>query len=693
MEPLNRFPTMMQDYFMRRIRQTEQESEARKFELKSKRDVLAYQAYVRQCIRSIIGPRPRRVPFNVRITGAFEREHYRVENLLFDTRPNFPVTANLYIPKERPLPAPCVLGVCGHTYDGKAAESYQAFCQGLASKGYVVLIIDPIGQGERLQYPDGQGGSRYGGAVGDHIQCANHMTLLGDWFGSWRIWDGIRALDYLLARPEADPQNVGITGNSGGGTMTTWLVAADERFSMAAPGCFVTTWRRNLENELPADSEQNPPRALQYGLDIDDFLLLHAPKPLLLLAQEHDYFDIRGTEQIFARLRHMYRLLGAEENVQLFIGPGEHGFHKELREAMYSFFNKQCGKQKEGSQEPPLEPEEESLLWATPTGRVSDMPADNVPAFTAQKAVALAAKRKPLSGEALRQELARLLGLTAYWRQRQKQTQIDDSLPAYENKPRQKPSRLQPPDYRLLIYSPTDRCYPGAATFYAVETEPGIQALLVCVDKQRWLCRLPAGKEAVLYVPHLSADEDLRQEPLAQQLAQQGRLFAVDVRGRGESRPNSCGGNYLTPYGSDFFYAYFSLMYGENIIGRRVFDVLRILDLLNARGYQRLHLAGRGGGALIALFAGLLHPFVKQLTLKNAPLSYHEMTQDEDYKWPLSAMIWGVLKKLDLPDCYRALGRRLTILEPWNARMEPMPADEARARWEELKLPAACLEI
>jgi len=683
MEPLNRFPTMMQDYFMARVRQTERIGEALKFGLKSKREVLFYQEHVRDRIRTIIGPRPRRVPFNTRITGGFEREHYRVENLIFDTRPNFPVTANLYIPKGRPLPAPCVLGVCGHSLEGKGYDSYQAFCQGLATKGYVVLIFDPIGQGERLQFPTGtapSGGSphqsRYGGTVGDHIQCANVMSLLGEWFGSWRIWDGVRALDYLLSRPEADPRHVGLTGNSGGGTMTTWLLAADERFTMGGPGCYVTTWRRNLENELPADSEQNPPGALQFGLDVDDFLFLHAPKPLILLTQEHDAFDIRGSEEILARLRHLYRLFGAEENVQLFTGPGPHGYYPELREALYGFFNKHTGKHREGAKEPERQAEEQPAIWATQTGQVWELNAANVPAFTARRATALAAKRKPLAGAALKKELAKVLGLAAVgahsWCARCPATGAHhECAPTV-------------PDYRVLIYGPGNREYAAAPTWYSVETQPGIQALLTCLDDRAWMCRIPAGKETTLYVPHLSADEDLREEPLARELAKAGRCFAVDVRGRGESRPNSCGGNYLTPYGSDFFYTYFAQMYGESYLGRRVFDLLRVLDLLESRGYRKINLAGRGFGSLPALFAAVLHPRAAHVTLKHAPLSYHEMTQDEDYKWPLSALPWGILKKLDLPDCYRALGKRLAIVEPWNARMEPLPAKEARQRLGEL---------
>jgi len=668
MEPLNRFPTMMQDVFMARVRQTERIGEALKFGFKTKREVLAYQEHVRDRICKIIGPRPRKVPFNTRITGGFEREHYRVENLIFDTRPNFPVTANLYIPKGRPLPAPCVLGVCGHSFEGKGYDSYQAFCQGLATKGYVVLIFDPIGQGERLQYPTGvvpapgePHQSRYGGTVGDHIQCANHMTLVGEWFGSWRIWDGVRALDYLLSRPEADPRHVGLTGNSGGGTMTTWLVAADDRFTMAAPGCYVTTWRRNLENEIPADSEQNPPDALKYVLDVDDFLFLHAPKPLILLTQELDSFDQRGSVEIFNRLRHLYKLLGHENHMQLFTGPGPHGYYPELREAMYGFFNKHCGKQREGSKEPERQAEPQPTIWATKTGQVWELGADNVPAFTARKANALAAKREALSGAALKRELAKVLG-------------IPSPRPAV-------------PDYRYLRYGTGDRGYPAAPTYYSIETEPGIQVMLTMLDQETLGSRLPAGgPETALYVPHLSSDEDLRDEPLARDLAgRYERYFAADVRGLGESRPNACGeSSFLRPYGSDFFFSYFSQMYGECYLGRRVHDLLCVLDVLESRGYRKVEVAARGFGTLPVLFAAVLDQRLTTVTLKHVPLSYHEMTQDEDYTWPLSSMVWGILKQLDLPDCYRALGKRLSIVEPWSSRMEPLPAREAKRRLKEL---------
>ena len=92
------------------------------------------------------------------------------------------------------------------------------------------------------------------------------QELLGEFFGMWRAWDGIRALDYLLRRPEVDKARVGLTGNSGGGTMTSWLWALDERFTMAAPSCFITTFERNLANELSASTPHLLPLSFQMTL-------------------------------------------------------------------------------------------------------------------------------------------------------------------------------------------------------------------------------------------------------------------------------------------------------------------------------------------------------------------------------------------------------------------------------------------
>src|SRR6185312_4374268 len=173
------------------------------------------------------GPLPPRTPLNARVTGSLERGAYRVEKVLFESRPGFPVAANLYLPAGTGK-RPAVVGACGHWPDGKAALQYQAFAQGLARQGYVVLIFDPIGQGERLQYPDANlRGTLPPGGVAEHLRAGAQMQLVGEFLGTWMAWDGIRALDYLLTRPEVDPTRVGVTGNSGGGTQTSWLCALD----------------------------------------------------------------------------------------------------------------------------------------------------------------------------------------------------------------------------------------------------------------------------------------------------------------------------------------------------------------------------------------------------------------------------------------------------------------------------------
>ena len=165
------------------------------------------------------------------------------------------------------------------------------------------------------------------------------LELVGDFFGMWRVWDGMRALDYFLARPEVDTTRVGLTGNSGGGTVSTWLWALDERITMAAPSCFVTTFLHNLENELPADSEQYPPGVIGSGLDMADFIIARAPSPALLIGKRYDFFNRRGLQQAFDDVSKFYDLIGAPAaNRDSFIGPQEHGFSRHNQEAMVGFF-------------------------------------------------------------------------------------------------------------------------------------------------------------------------------------------------------------------------------------------------------------------------------------------------------------------------------------------------------------------
>lgn len=644
-EPLNRFPRMMQNYFVERVRQAEMMGEQRRAALKSKEDAEAYVGWAREKIRESFGPFPERTPLNPRITGTVDRDTYAIENVIFESRPGFLVTANLYLPKGRRRPLPGVVGTCGHSVNGKCAEAYQSFAQGLARMGYVVLIYDPISQGERLQYTDEKLKSPIGPGVAEHLYEGNPQFLVDEFLGTWRAWDGIRALDYLLTREEVDPNWVGVTGNSGGGTMSTWLCGVEQRWAAGAPSCFVTTLRRNLENELPADTEQCPPRALALGLDHSDFLAALAPRPVIILAKEKDFFDVRGSEEAYQRLKRLYRLLGAEDNIALFVGPTEHGYTQENREAMYRWFNR-ASKISDAASEPQLTIEKDETLWCTPHGQVAELGSRPLWTFTRDASQDLAKRRPKLEGDALKKAVAQTLKL---------------------------PPRGAAPEYRVL--RPIGgRKYPkpGFAT-YAVDTEPGVFALVYMLDDKARASRPPQDfRRAVLYVAHQSSDAELRDEPLVHELlqAEPESLFCTcDVRGIGESRPNTCGTDtFLKPYGADYFYAIHSIMLDYPYVGQRTHDVLRVLDWLKAQGIEQVHLAGKGWGALPATFAALVSDRVAQVTLKNALTCYAAIAESERYQWPLSAMTLGALKTFDLPDCYRALETTgLRQIEPWGA--------------------------
>ena len=630
---LNRFPRMVQEFYVQRVREEAQKSDGIRTSLQTKSDAELYIKTIRQHIRACFGPEPERTPLNPHITGVLEREGYRVEKLIFESRPGFFVTANLYVPTGLDHPMPGVIGTCGHSSNGKAEVAYQSFSQGLVRMGYVVLIYDPIGQGERLQYVNDDLKSTVGVGVREHLYAGNQQFLVDEFIGAWRAWDGIRALDYLLTRKEVDPKHIGVTGNSGGGTMTTWLCGLESRWTMAAPSCFVTTLRRNLENELPADTEQCPPKSIALGVDHVDYLIAMAPKPVVILAKEKDYFDVRGAREAFEQLKHVYRLLDAEDQVKLFVGPTYHGYSLENREAMYDWFNRATGIQKQ-SPESHIQIEEDKDLQCTSTGQVASMGSKTVFHFTAQKAESLSKNRPQLSAKGIRQSLSRYLAL---------------------------PTSPAKPYYRILRPR-GGRKYPlPHATTYLIETEPDAQCIVCRLGSERHYSRPKTEiPDAVLYVSHHSADEELRQDDWvrAQVPSDPAKtaFYACDVRGIGDSRPDTCGENsFLQPYGNDYFYAIHGIMLNRPYVGQKTLDVLQVLRWLEEAGHSRIQLIARGWGSLPAAFAALYSDAVHSIKLKDALGSFHSIATSSEYHWPLSSFVPSILKELDLEDCYTLL--------------------------------------
>lgn len=646
--PLNRFPRMVQEWYVEQVHAAETIGAAARAKVKTADDAVGYIRSVREKIARCFGPFPEKTPLNAKITGTVDRDVYTIEKVIFESRRRFFVTANLYLPKGAKGPRPGVVGSCGHSTGGKTEPAYQSFAQGLARMGYVVLIFDPIGQGERLQYGHVEKPERPDVGVGEHLLAGNQQFLVGEFFGSWRAWDGIRALDYLLSRPEVDPKHVGITGNSGGGTMSTWLCGLETRWTMGAPACFVTTFRRNLENELPQDTEQCPPHALALGLDHSDFLACMAPKPVIILAKEKDFFDVRGAEESYSRLKHLYSLLGAEENVKLHIGPTGHGYTIENREAMYQWFNRATGIS-DAKAEPKLVIEKEETLWCMPKGQVSALKSRTVFSFTRSQAETQGALRA-LDAHKKRLTPKELIDLLAI------------------------PKTDSVPEFRILR-AIGNRKYPKPhATTYAVGTEKGIFAVVYRLSDQAHYSRpTKSDKPAILYVSHHSADAELRDEPLLAELVKAEpdiSFYAMDVRGVGESRPDTCGGSdqFLKPYGNDFFYAIHGLMLDRPYVGQKTFDVLRVLDWLRGIGHKEVHLVAKGWGTIPATFAAVLSGRVTRVTLKNALTSFGHVATSETYAWPLSSFVLGVLTHFDLHDCYHELRRKnLNQIEPLGA--------------------------
>lgn len=644
--PYQRFPRMVHDYYLARVRAIEKRSSAKKAALSTKAEAEAYVVDVRERIAKAFAPMPQtKTPLNAKVTGILDRDGYTVEKIVFESRPNFHVTANLYLPKGRPPGSiPGVVGACGHSDNGKAAPAYQSFAQGLARLGTACLIYDPIGQGERSQYVDAAGKLLIKGSTSEHNHAGNQMELVGEFLGSWRAWDGIRALDYLLSRPEIDPKHVGITGNSGGGTLSTWLIGLDRRWTMGAPACFVTTWRRNLENELPQDNEQCPPGALALDLDHDDFLAAMAPKPIIILAQSRDFFDARGAEESFSRLKHLYGLLGAEDQVRLQVGPDDHGYSQANREAMYGFFNS-LTRASEISTEPTIVIEKDSDLICTPRGQVVlDPGSRTVFSFTKEKADQLKQAREaaPKSPEVLQKAVLGSL-------------QLPPRDPALA------------PDYRILRSYGGKRGYPlDFWTNYAVESEPDIQTICTVLSEISHVSGLAAapagGGDVLLWIAAESADKDLRENEALRNLisarAPGTLVMACDPRGVGDSLPGTAGHKPDSYYGADYFYAAFANMLSHPYLGGKTHDVLRVIDLLVSRGWNRIRLVAEGRASLPGGLAAFLDDRVTQVTLLDPLPSWHSVATEEHYHWPLSHMIFGVLKDWDLPEVWESLQKR-----------------------------------
>src|SRR5438034_1076391 len=270
------------DYLRRLARQAYDKRNAELQKLTSREATVARQRWARATFWSLTGGEPERTPLRPRVTGSFVRTGYRLEKIVFESRPEVFVTANLYLPTSGGAPLPGVLFQMGHSLNGKANDGYQKCCQGLARLGFVVLAFDPMGQGERTYYPGPNGMTRLGSADDEHSYPGKQMLLTGDTASRFQVWDAVRSLDYLTSRPEVDAKRLASTGQSGGGTLTMMLACVDDRLAAAAV-CSGNTENVACANFDPPgatdDAEQDLIASGPLGFDRWDILYPFAPKP------------------------------------------------------------------------------------------------------------------------------------------------------------------------------------------------------------------------------------------------------------------------------------------------------------------------------------------------------------------------------------------------------------------------------
>lgn len=631
--------TMLNRYLMDQAKPLFEARKAAVAALKTPEQVHERQAALRAFLLRSLSQFPERTPLNPKVVGTIPGAGYRIERVIFESRPKHHVTALLYIPAGQG-PFPGVLLPCGHASNAKAYDQYQQASALLARGGAAVLCYDPIGQGERLQMLD-QAGKPLVQGTDEHTMAGIGALLVGRQLASYRIWDGMRALDYLAGRPEVDPARLGCTGNSGGGTLTSYLMTLDDRIAAAAPGCYITSLERLFATLGPQDAEQNITGQVAAGLNHADYLTIRAPKPTLITVGTRDFFDIDGSWQSFREAKLVFGRLGFGERVDLFESDEGHGFTRPRRIATARFMRRWLGKIDDAFVAPDIVPIADNQLQCTRTGQVMrDFDDVSVFELNAREGRALAAARAiPLSASEFRARVRSLIGL-GDWR----------------------PSAIKP---RL-----TGESSQGGARVrkWVYEVEPGVRVpTLEIIRGGGGPPRLKVGESRWAELEALAADS---------------RTILVDPRGMGETTPDADqGGKSL--FGPDWKEAFLAFHLARPLVGQRVRDVLTVAHSLEDA--PAVELEGIGAGGLIALHAALIDEgsVVKGVTVRGSLVSWTDILERGLSHDQLASVVPGALAVYDLPDLAARLAPLpLSIRAPKNALGEPLKPGALETAYE-----------
>lgn len=648
------------DHILRRIDAACDRAAARRRALRTPHDVSAYQRLVRERFWASMGglpDSPRTTNFET--TGRLSHLGLDIEKIVFDSHPGVPVSALLYRPPAASTTTarlPAILFLSGHHATAKHHPEYHRLCLDLALHGFVVLAVDPWGQGERFQYfvPDqpnrkDPNAPLVAGGTYEHSYSGVQCFLTGGAVARYFAWDALRGVDILASLPNVDPARIGVTGNSGGGTQTTLLMLADERLAAAAPATYISGTATYFRAGLPHDAEQNYVGSLAGAIDQVDLLASFAPKPLLVASVAYDFFPVEAAERTVEDARAIYRIFGAQDQIQHAIDDDRHWYTDPLRERAVRFFTaKLAGEDRYERRDIPTLPGES--LWCSPTGQLyRDRPASRT-VFDLNRDF-LGARRHPAPKTA--QDARSRLAAALAW------PVAPADLPI---RPRYFPPSQSEgfTTQRFFFFSEPDVAVAGAMLRPDTQTP----------NARTWLVVLPDGT--------VSDDASLDAAGVPDLVRQGHRVCLFDPRGRGavQSHPTQ-GRDPHAILGFEAYNNYLEMLFDTSTISSRVFDIARAAEFLfrHEPAAGGLALRAHGDAALWSYLAAALDDRFQEVHLTGMLPSWSKIVNTRLYDSrtiTASLVIPGVLQHFDLPDlavCFA--GHTLSIRDPLSVEALP----------------------
>jgi hypothetical protein len=318
--------------------------QARWSQVKTETDLLQLRSTLRTSVLEMIGELPtEKTALHATVTGRISASGFHIEKLVYQSLPGLYVTALVYVPDNGEKVHPAVLVAAGHSANGKI--HYQELCQRLVQRGYLVISWDPIGQGERSQFWDAKAKkSRYNLICAEHAVMGNLAYLAGTSLARWEVWDGMRAVDYLLTRADVDGQRINITGTSGGGFQTALLGALDERIKVIIPSCYITALPMRIANRIFVDPDSDPEQDLfgfiSKGVDHAGLLLMMYPRPVMVATATLDFFPVQGSHKSYAEVRTFYDRFGHSDRIGFAESYNTHQYSLKNQEAALNFLDR-----------------------------------------------------------------------------------------------------------------------------------------------------------------------------------------------------------------------------------------------------------------------------------------------------------------------------------------------------------------